>query len=43
MVHGSLARAQEILAAHPDVESSDIYTAALLGDYGLSRRMRTGE
>src|SRR5688572_1329515 len=31
--HGSLDRAQEILAAHPEVASSDIHTAALLGDY----------
>jgi ankyrin repeat protein len=30
--HGSLDRAQEILAAHPEVASSDIHTAALLGD-----------
>lgn len=30
--HGSLDRAREILAAHPNVASSDIYTAALLGD-----------
>jgi hypothetical protein len=31
--HGSLDRAQEILAAHPEVASSDIHTAALLGDH----------
>ena len=31
--HGSLAQAREILAAHPEVASSDIHTAALLGDY----------
>lgn len=31
--HGSLERAREILAAHPEVASSDIHTAALLGDY----------
>jgi len=31
--HGSLDRAKEILAAHPDVASSDIHTAALLGDH----------
>jgi ankyrin repeat protein len=30
--HGSLDRAKEILAAHPGVASSDIHTAALLGD-----------
>ena len=31
--HGSLDRAREILAAHPEVASSDIHTAALLGDF----------
>jgi ankyrin repeat protein len=31
--HGSLDRAREILAAHPAVASSDIHTAALLGDH----------
>jgi hypothetical protein len=31
--HGSLDRAQKILAEHPEVASSDIYTAALLGDH----------
>jgi len=31
--HGSLDRAREILAAHPEVGSSDIHTAALLGDH----------
>jgi ankyrin repeat protein len=31
--HGSLDRAREILAAHPEVASSDIHTAALLGDH----------
>jgi ankyrin repeat protein len=31
--HGSLDRAREILAAHPDMAGSDIYTAALLGDH----------
>lgn len=31
--HGSLDRAQEILAAHPEVASSDIHAAALLGDH----------
>ena len=30
--HGSLDRAREILAAHPEVAGSDIHTAALLGD-----------
>jgi ankyrin repeat protein len=31
--HGSLDRANEILAAHPEVAGGDIYTAALLGDH----------
>lgn len=31
--HGSLDRAREILSAHPEVASSDIHTAALLGDH----------
>jgi ankyrin repeat protein len=31
--HGALDRAKEILAAHPEVASSDIYTAALIGDH----------
>ena len=31
--HGSLDRAREILAAHPEVASSDIHTAALLADH----------
>ena len=31
--HGSLDRAKEILAAHPEVATSDIHTAALLGDH----------
>jgi ankyrin repeat protein len=31
--HGSLDRAREILAAHPEVASSDIHTAALAGDH----------
>jgi ankyrin repeat protein len=31
--HGSLDRAREILAAHPEVASGDIHTAALLGDH----------
>ncbi len=30
--HGSLERAQGILAAHPEIASSDIHTAAILGD-----------
>jgi hypothetical protein len=31
--HGSLNRALEILAVHPEVGTSDIHTAALLGDH----------
>jgi ankyrin repeat protein len=30
--HGSLERAEAILAAHPEIASSDIHTAAILGD-----------
>lgn len=30
--HGSLDRAREVLATHPEIASSDIHTAALLGD-----------
>ena len=36
--HGSLDRAQEILAEHPEVASSDIHTAAVLGDHEAVRR-----
>ncbi|MGC4050146.1 MAG: ankyrin repeat domain-containing protein [Paludibaculum sp.] len=36
--HGSLDRAREILAAHPEIVSMDIYTAALLGDPGAVER-----
>jgi hypothetical protein len=36
--HGSLDRAQEVLAAHPEVASSDIHTAALLGDHEAVER-----
>ena len=31
--HGPLDRAREILAAHPEIASSDIHIAALLGDF----------
>ena len=31
--HGSLDRARKILSTHPEIASSDIYTAALLGDH----------
>jgi len=30
--HGSVDRGQSILARHPDVRSSDIHTAAMVGD-----------
>lgn len=36
--HGSLDRAEAILAAHPEVASSDIHTAAILGDDAAVRR-----
>lgn len=36
--HGSLDRAQEILADHPEVASSDIHTAAVLGDHEVVGR-----
>jgi ankyrin repeat protein len=36
--HGTLERAEAILAAHPEVASSDIHTAAILGDDAGVRR-----
>jgi ankyrin repeat protein len=36
--HGSLEEPRSILAAHPEVASSDIYTAAILGDDAAVRR-----
>ena len=36
--HGSLDRAEAILAAYPEIASSDIYVAALLGDDAAVRR-----
>jgi ankyrin repeat protein len=36
--HGSLERAEAILAAHPEIASSDIHTAAILGDAAAVRR-----
>lgn len=36
--HGSLDRAEAILTAHPEIASSDIHTAALLGDDAAVRR-----
>src|SRR5215510_7578138 len=41
--HGSLDRAREILAAHPEVASSDIHTAALLGDHEAVARFLAGD
>src|SRR5262245_38203682 len=35
---GTLDRAQEILAAHPEVATADIYAAAVLGDESSIRR-----
>lgn len=35
---GTLERAEAILAAHPEVASSDIYTAAILGEDGAVRQ-----
>ena len=36
--HGSLDEAQAILAAHPEIVSSDVHTAAILGDDAGVRR-----
>jgi ankyrin repeat protein len=36
--HGTLERAEAILAAHPEVASSDIHTAAILGNDAAVRR-----
>src|SRR5258706_7076548 len=36
--HGNLERAEAILAAHPEVASCDIHTAAILGDDAAVRR-----
>src|SRR2546425_12582867 len=36
---GTLARAEAILAAHPEVAHSDIHTAAILGDDAAVRRV----
>src|SRR2546426_9329022 len=36
--HGTLERAVAILAAHPEVASSDIHSAAILGDDAAVRR-----
>jgi len=37
--HGGLAEAEALLAKHPDLASSDIHTAAILGDDGAVRRL----
>ncbi len=39
--HGTLERAEAILAAHPEIASSDIHTAAVLGDDVAVRRFVT--
>src|SRR5262249_19124711 len=36
--HGSLERSQSILTTHPEIASSDIHTAAILGDDDAVRR-----
>ena len=36
--HGSLEHSEALLAAHPDVATSDIHVAAILGDDGAVRR-----
>src|SRR5437867_9275783 len=36
--HGTLERAEAILAAHPEIASSDIHSAAILGDDAVVRR-----
>lgn len=36
--HGQLDPAESILAAHPEIASSDIHTAAILGDDAAVRR-----
>ena len=41
--HGSLERAESILAAHPEIASSDIHTAAILGDDDAVRRFLAHE
>jgi ankyrin repeat protein len=37
--HGNLRRAEAILAEHPELRSSDIHTAAVLGDADAVRRL----
>jgi hypothetical protein len=35
--HGTLERAEALLAAHPELAGSDIHTAAILGDERSAR------
>jgi len=37
--HGSLERAEAILAAHPEIANSSIHVAAILGDDAAVRRL----
>jgi hypothetical protein len=39
--HGSLSKAESIIAAHPEIASSDVHTAAVLGDDAAVRRFLT--
>ena len=41
--HGSLGQAEAILASHPEIRSSDIHTAAILGDDSGVRRFLASE
>lgn len=41
--HGTLERAEAILAAHPKLASSDIHIAAILGDDAAVRRFLTAK
>ncbi len=41
--HGPLEPAAEILAAHPDIGSSDLYAAAILGDAAAVARFLTND
>lgn len=43
ILHGSLERAEAILAAHPEVASANIHTAAILGDDAAMRRFLTAK
>ena len=37
--HGTLERAEAVLAAHPEIAGSDIYMAAILGDAAAVQRL----